>query len=55
MRQHNSAKTHLGVTGQMHPEEAGKVGNKLANAALIAALSGAGLVLVAFIHVIRWW
>jgi|GEM_PF-673137 len=47
MRRDNSAKTHVGVTGQMHPEDAGKVGNKLANAALIFAVC-AGLSLLIF-------
>jgi len=49
MRRHDSAKTHVGVTGQMHPEDAGKVGNKLANAALIfATCAGLALLMVAF-------
>jgi len=54
MRRHDSAKTHLGVTGQMHPGDAAKVGHKLANAALIAAISGAGLALAAIIAALPW-
>jgi len=47
-RQHN-AKTYLGVTRQMNPEDAGKVGHKLANAALIfATCCGLALLVAAF-------
>jgi len=53
-KQHN-AKTHLGVSGHMHPEDAAKVGHKLANAALIAACSGTLLALAALIAAARWW
>jgi len=45
MRHHHSAKTHVGVTGQMHPEDAAKIGHKLANAALFFATC-AGLALL---------
>jgi len=34
---HCRAKTSVQVDGKMNPQDAGRVGNKLANAALIAA------------------
>jgi len=49
MRRNHSAKNYVGITGKMHPEDAGKVGNKLASAALIFAIcAGLALLMVAF-------
>lgn len=45
-------KTHLGVKGAMSKEGADRAGNKLANAALIAAI---GLSVAAVIWAIKWW
>lgn len=48
----NTPKTHVGVTGKMSEEDAGKVGRKLANAALIFAI---GMALAAIIAAVKWW
>jgi len=45
-------KNLLGITGKMNEHDAGKVGNKLANAVLLLV---AGAIVVALLHVIRWW
>jgi len=41
-------KNLFGITGKMNEHDAGKVGNKLANAVLLMALA-------LVIYVIRWW
>ena len=45
-------KHQLRIGGKMSEQGADKVGNKLANAALIAAC---GFVVAALIYVVRWW
>lgn len=48
----NTSKSQLKVDGKMSEQGADKVGNKLANAAMIFAIF-AGLALIIFVS--RWW
>jgi len=51
----HTPKSRLNVSGKMSEEDAGKVGNKLANAAIMVA---AGMFIWLALHAlaaIRWW
>ena len=48
----HTPKTHVGVKGNMSQEAADKVGQKLANAAMILAI---GVAVAALIYAVRWW
>jgi len=58
-----SLKPRLGVSGKMSTEDAGKVGIRLADAAMVLALYGGlaalvvavGKTIVWLIDAIRWW
>lgn len=45
-------KHRVKVEGHMHPEDAGVVGKRLANAALLAALLFG---MAAILYAVRWW